>query len=71
MVAVEVDQGALASVVASTPTQSRPKCWLTVTSVIDARNSNMQPAKMRSGSLRKIDVFLKCRCAVADRSRAR
>src|SRR5690606_31027144 len=41
--------GALASVVASIAAQSSARCWLTVTSVIEARNQSRQAAKPRSG----------------------
>ena len=33
------------------PTQIRPKCWLTVTRVIAARNKSRQPMKTASGAL--------------------
>ena len=45
------DARALARVVASTATQSRPKCWLTVTTVMAERNSSRQAMNTPSGSL--------------------
>ena len=47
----DVMSGALASVVASTPTQRSPNAWLTVTSVIAARKRSRQAVKVASGAL--------------------
>ena len=46
-------RGARTSVVASMETQSRPKCWLTVTSVMVERNPRRQAMKTASGALLK------------------
>jgi hypothetical protein len=45
--------GALVRVVASTATQSRPKCWHIVTRLREASSSRRQPEKTASGTLAK------------------